>query len=182
MPRKRMIGKNSEKGFTLVELLIVMTVILVLMGLCMVGYRPFVAKAKVTKAASAASCLRSGLTGFSEWSPQQQTAVFNGLGSAGGTFYQTAEDLGCSIGPTAFSSQLKASLSSTEICLIVIELPDGTKIKIGCISFDAATLPPGAAVVGYQMGFQVPEVRTTSVDLTERGVSIRPSNVAPTFP
>ena len=164
--------KPGEKGFTLVEMMIVISVLLVLIGTLIPIHSKFAARARVAKAASAANCLRAGLTGFSDWSAEKQTAVFNSLGSATGpAFFETSDRLGCSVGPTAENPRIDVALAGPRFCLIRI-IRRKTIIEIGCVDFRADQLEPEDEVSDFRMGFDVPKVQNAQVELTSRAVTV----------
>jgi prepilin-type N-terminal cleavage/methylation domain-containing protein len=168
--------KAREKGFTLVELMVVLGVIVLLVGLAVPGYEAFAAKARVAKAATAAGCLRAGLTGVSDWSPERQQAVFNHLGGSTADFFETSQDLGCNIGPTIAHSTVKPSLSTVRFCLVEILHADGSITRIGCLEFSWSMVQPGDEVKGYEMSFGVPKAANAVIGLTSQGVTIEDSS------
>jgi prepilin-type N-terminal cleavage/methylation domain-containing protein len=175
MSKRNVDTKTREKGFTLVELMVVLSIIALLVGLAIPGYEAFAAKARVTKAATAASCLRAGLTGVSDWSPERQQEVFNHLGGSTADFFEASQDLGCNIGPTLTHSTVKPSLSTVRFCLVEILHADGSITRIGCFEFSWSQLQPGDEVKGYEMSFGVPKAANAAIGLTSQGVTIEDS-------
>lgn len=171
MSKRSVDVKSREKGFTLVESMVAIIIFLILLALGLIGYRPFVNRARVAKAASAANCLRAATTGFSEWSPEKQQTTFNQLAGTPADFYQTSEALGCTTGPTVSNLRAEASLA-VRICLLTITRPDGTKYEILCANFNSSSLAPGDTVDDYKMVFQVPKVTDTQIRLAPQGVNI----------
>jgi prepilin-type N-terminal cleavage/methylation domain-containing protein len=172
MFNSKVMSKSRERGFTLVEMMVVVAVILILIGTLVPMYKPFAARARVTKAASAANCLRAGLTGFSDWNSTKQTEVFNALGSQTADFYEVSDALGCGVGPTVDHQQMDTALITPRFCLITINRPNGTVIKIGCVELSSAQLAPGDVITDYEMSFDVPKVENARVGVTSRGVTI----------
>lgn len=173
MFNRKVMFKASEKGFTLVEMMVVVAVILILVGTLVPMYKPFAAKARVARAASAANCLRAGLTGSSDWSPTKQTEVFNALGSQTAEFYEVSDALGCSVGPTAEHQLVDTALAlGPRFCLITITRRNGTVIQIGCVELNTTQLAVGDEITDYEMTFDVPKVENARVGLTSRGVTV----------
>lgn len=175
MSKRSVDEKLGEKGFTLVELMIVLSIIALLVGLAIPGYEAFAAKARVAKAATAAGCLRAGLTGVSDWSPERQQAVFNRLGGSTADFYEASQDLGCNIGPTVAQATVKPSLKTVRFCLVEILHADGSITRVGCLEFSWSMVQPGDEVKGYEMSFGVPKAANAVIGLTSQGVTIEDS-------
>ena len=71
--------KNTQKGFTLIELMIVVAIIGILAAIAIPAYQDYITRSKVTELVTAASSCKTSISEYA----QTMNALPTGIGSAG---------------------------------------------------------------------------------------------------
>ena len=149
----RSLKRNAQKGFTLIELMIVVAIIGILAAVALPAYQDYTKKAKMTEVILAISTCRTGIT------EKYQTAVTSASLSAGAWGCETATGVGkyvAAIGTTTdggVQMKLKAGIDTAIIDKVVTLLP-----------VDAT----GAALTTASIGIAVPNWKCGSSDVNVR--------------
>ncbi len=152
MQKKQADSKSQQKGFTLVELLIVVALIAILSTLVLPNVARYRHKAAVGAAQATAHCLE---TGFANFNPQSSDPVERyPLGiSDQASFINAANQVGCKMS----SDPSRQPVSWREICHWTAICPNGTLVNGLCPTSPDFACPGGPPVdVSYAMRLGVP--------------------------
>lgn len=118
---------NNQKGFTLIELMIVIAIIAILAAIALPAYNNYVAKSQVTEAVSLAGGFKTkvGLFVTEEGSCPSNSIGSEGIDSKAGQFVKTVDLAGTA--PT---------------CTITVSMAENAnaKVRTGVITMTAATI------------------------------------------
>lgn len=140
---------NAQKGFTLIELMIVVAIIGILAAIAIPAYQNYIARSQVSEAMTLATGLKTSI----QTNLQNNSCYANGASTAGtadkmtgkygeavigGKAEQTAGSTGCTITYTFKSAGVSSKIASKTIVLSVSD--NGTLTKTGG-TIDAEYLP-----------------------------------------
>jgi prepilin-type N-terminal cleavage/methylation domain-containing protein len=164
--------RRQEAGFTLIELMIVMSIIAVLAASIIPIWKVYKEKALVARAQQGAGCLQTTLVGLDTLSADDRTATLHGLGGSAAEFYATVEGLGCRLGPTP--TDLKADpIVGPKECKVQI-CRDGLRIREElCLFFDETQLSPGEYVCSYYQLLSIPNVFSKQIEITDSHIEVQ---------
>jgi type IV pilus assembly protein PilA len=150
----RSLKRNAQKGFTLIELMIVVAIIGILAAVALPAYQDYTKKAKMTEVILAMSTCRTGIT------EKYQTAVTSSSLSAGAWGCETSTGVGkyvSNIGTNAnggVQMTLKAGIDTAIVGKFVTLTPVGTD---GVTVFTTASV--GSAIPNWRCGSSDVNVR-----------------------
>lgn len=145
--------KQVQKGFTLIELMIVVAIIGILAAVAIPAYQDYITKAKISKVASAVASVQTAVASFAQ---ENGGAI---------TLSSTAADAWTSLGIST-----NGPTATTEV----------TSIQIGTKGTIVANLPAAVTGTACNISF-TPTVGTTAVTWAVRtATSVTNSDVTPT--
>ncbi len=169
----RKVARSRQAGFTLIELMMTLTIIALLASTLIYNWRTLKEKALLIQGQQAAQCLQSALIGLDTWTAENQEQTVHKLGGTEEEFYTTAEDLGCKLGPTTASPNLSQVLVPIECKVLICKRGVPQRVE-SCSSFDVSTLDPFEEVC-MELRFAVPRVsRKMIVMSSEDPVRVEP--------
>lgn len=170
---KRKVVRSRQAGFTLIELMMTLTIIALLASTLVYNWRTLKEKALLVQGQQAAQCLQSALIGLDAWTAENQEQTIHKLGGTESEFYTVAEDLGCRLGPTTASPNSSQVLIPIECKVVICQRGVPQRFE-NCSSFDVSTLSPFEEVC-MELRFAVPRVsRKMIVMNSEEPIRVEP--------
>ena len=125
---------NAQKGFTLIELMIVIAIIGILAAIAIPAYQDYVARGQVAEAISLADGLRTDVTD----NLQNGTC---GNFVASGTYVTVSTTNATSSAPCTFKGEFKSSGVSSQLTSKILNMTMGSTGAIKAVQTDT-TVPP----------------------------------------
>ncbi len=148
---------NNQKGFTLIELMIVIAIIAILAAIALPAYNNYVAKSQVTEAVSLAGGFKTkvGLFVTEEGSCPNNTIGSEGIDSKAGQFVKTVNLAG-----------------TAPACSITVEMAQNAnaKVRTGVITMVAATITDTTNTGETPTGLSSEDVATTNWTCTASNI------------
>ena len=124
--------RNLQKGFTLIELMIVVAIIGILAAVALPAYQDYTKRAKASEIVLAASSARTCVTEI------VQSAGFTALATCKSGFLPTKYATGLDVGGTTGVISVKGTVDGTAITVVLT--PSGNK-TVGIVSWKCAGTP-----------------------------------------
>ena len=144
--------KQMQKGFTLIELMIVVAIIGILAAVAIPQYQDYVTRSKLSRVLSFAAPIK---TAIAEYNQENGTAAMNALGSADWT------TIGLSAAPTYTADVTNATITGGTITL-TLAVPGATSVAFAPvagstgITWNATCNPTGATNANMAKVFGCP--------------------------
>jgi prepilin-type N-terminal cleavage/methylation domain-containing protein len=142
--------QSKETGFTLIELMIVMSIVAVLAACIIPIWRVYKEKSATAQAQIAGHCLQAAGVGLSTMPVTDREAIIHQMGTSDADFHLATENLGCQTGPTPTVPDSPYQVNMKD-CKILICVGKIVVRDTPCVGFDNRSLGVNERTCGMRL-------------------------------